>query len=361
MCNTLAKSGLVDTHSIVQQESVASHEFEMFCSQKGSLKTSYASKNRSFTAAFSRVADRFSGSAGATSGSGMTEQQFEAVCERGADDFAREFSSAVSNSKGSILAAHVADCVNNAIGGHTDIVYGSVSLSYDGGTLTADISRKARVEDNPLKFAEISPSTQIEACTANSRDALGEVLRNNLTIQCQLKQQDNGEYPPLLKGFISFRTVDDVGKSVEYDVRRPDKFNRQDVINAIDNALRGSVVAFQRDECPAGWIPYADADGRVIVGTGEGNADRFGRPLVKRNLGDHGGEERVQLSVSELPGHRHGVYRHSGERLKSGGVNGSNSEDSGTKVREWETGATGGDQPHNNMPPFIALTYCVRG
>lgn len=361
VCNTLAKSGLVDTHSIVQQESVASHEFEMFCSQKGSLRKSYANKSRSFTAAFSRIADKFSGSAGAASGSSMTEQQFEAVCERGSGDFAREFSTEVMNSKGSILAAHVADCVNGAIGGHTDIVYGSVALSYDGGTLSADISRKARVEHNPLKFTGISPSTQIEKCTANSSDAFGEVLRNNLTIQCQLKKQDNGEYPALLRGFMSFRTVDDVGKSIEYDVRRPDKFNRQDVVNAIEAALYGSVVAFQRKDCPEGWRPYADAAGRVIVGTGEGNTDGLGRPLAKRGLGDYGGEEQVQLSVAELPSHRHGVYRHSGERLQSGGVNGSNSDDDKTHVREWETGAAGSDQPHNNMPPFIALTYCVRG
>lgn len=360
VCNTLARSGLVDTHSSVQREAIANQEFELFCSQKGSLKSSFAQKSKSFSASFARVAQKYSGSAGLSSASGMSEQQFEAVCERGSSEFAKDYSSQIQTSVGSVLAANVAKCVQGAVGGNTDIVYGNIQISYGGDTLTANIHREAPNTSDPLTFTGITPSSEVGDCRANSKPAAGAVLLNNLSIECDLRQND-GAYPELIRGTMSFRTAKQAGKSVEFDVRRPGRYNEQDVQNAIERALAGSIVAFNAPACPQGWQPFPAAAGRMIVGAGSGNSDGLGKALSARKAGDTGGLEQVQLSVDELPGHRHGVYRHSGEKLASGGVNGSNSDDSGTRVREWETGAAGKDRPHENMPPYLALTYCIRG
>src|SRR5688500_3330085 len=52
-----------------------------------------------------------------------------------------------------------------------------------------------------------------------------------------------------------------------------------------------------------GMFGLPDLTGRVIVGTGQ--SPRSDRSV--RNLGDAGGEERHQLTVDELPSHKHNV------------------------------------------------------
>jgi microcystin-dependent protein len=108
---------------------------------------------------------------------------------------------------------------------------------------------------------------------------------------------------------------------------------------------------------PAEFIVDADSftvpdlRGRVVVGSGPGAG------LTDRAVGDTGGEEAHQLTEGELAAHTHGVYM---EHL----INVTPNADPGTPLSEHisankETTSTGGDEAHNNMPPYFALRFAI--
>lgn len=71
-------------------------------------------------------------------------------------------------------------------------------------------------------------------------------------------------------------------------------------------------------------------------------------------LGGFGGTEKHTLTVAEMPshGHSYSAPSHSG-----GGMNFNGSGDGPVGTT---TGATGGGQPHENMPPYLTLNYIIK-
>lgn len=88
-----------------------------------------------------------------------------------------------------------------------------------------------------------------------------------------------------------------------------------------------------------------DLRGRTVIGAGQGT------DLTLRSVGDSGGEESHQLTIDEMPQHRHS----SSTSTTLGGSYFLRGTGGGTTYGNY----AGGDQSHNNMPPFIALKYCV--
>lgn len=74
-------------------------------------------------------------------------------------------------------------------------------------------------------------------------------------------------------------------------------------------------------------------------------------------LGFEDGDDEVTLTVDEMPRHQHGVGRASTQDTSATGSGFDPSPDSGTNE---ETSFAGGGQPHENRPPFYALTYIIR-
>lgn len=70
-----------------------------------------------------------------------------------------------------------------------------------------------------------------------------------------------------------------------------------------------------------------------------------------------GGEEKHQLTVDEMASHRHinniGWVHGGGD--DSGYVPTSDGSVPGVERGSWHMSNTGGDQPHNNMPPYLAV------
>lgn len=100
---------------------------------------------------------------------------------------------------------------------------------------------------------------------------------------------------------------------------------------------------------------------RVPVGVSD-NHVTFGQ------MGSKGGEERHTLLVSELPAHTH-ILKGVGKTFKGGLEQTNLGAGSGwTTVTNYtaagnpnlEAAATGSNNPHNNMPPYIVLNYIIR-
>ncbi|MCG8033807.1 MAG: hypothetical protein JAZ03_16760 [Candidatus Thiodiazotropha taylori] len=114
-----------------------------------------------------------------------------------------------------------------------------------------------------------------------------------------------------------------------------------------------SVVAFNLKECPNGWSEYNEAKGRVIIGAGKGNG------LQERRFNSAGGSETHVLTVDEMPSHTHQLPTYDANPN-----NGSHEIGTGSFGQDWVPAeyskAAGKGHPHNNMPPYIALTYCIK-
>lgn len=123
---------------------------------------------------------------------------------------------------------------------------------------------------------------------------------------------------------------------------------------------RGAIMAFDLPRgCPEGWSMFLPAISRTIVGAGNLPTGSSGssstNPLTVRSFGELGGEEAVQLTIDEMPRHSHGAL-FAGDGRKAGMLNEYAYHASGYEKLRPE----GGSQPHNNMPPYIALHYCKK-
>lgn len=115
-----------------------------------------------------------------------------------------------------------------------------------------------------------------------------------------------------------------------------------------------AVLAFDLATCPDGWKFYSKAEGRVILGVGHG------KDLSPRTLGEEGGLERVRLSIPEMPSHYHLVASKDGGSLEEiFAVQAVGKGEFGGRHSR-QTDLRGGDQAHENMPPFVALRYCIK-
>lgn len=114
----------------------------------------------------------------------------------------------------------------------------------------------------------------------------------------------------------------------------------------------GVVVAFDSPNgCPRGWKEFEAARGRTILGA---NASRT-HGYTARPFGNVGGEEEHLLTINEMPSHDHGgIWGGDG---KKAGMNNSYAYHAQGYVR---ISSEGGGQPHNNMPPYIALYFCKK-
>ncbi len=101
-----------------------------------------------------------------------------------------------------------------------------------------------------------------------------------------------------------------------------------------------------------------DMRGRMPLGLdniGGTEVGRITQPAGKM-IGGSGGEESHLLSVAEMPKHSHGytALLYGGGNEYAWGVNDM------SQYGNLSTGVTGGDQSHNNMPPYLTMNYIVK-
>ena len=115
------------------------------------------------------------------------------------------------------------------------------------------------------------------------------------------------------------------------------------------------------NQIPQGWALCDGTNGTPNLGSkfivGVGGADNYA-------VGDKGGLERVTLTAAQMPSHKHAIdssegiwYYGSGWfNISSGGYDGN----WGHNVTNPQTLYAGGDQPHENRPPYYALCFIMK-
>ena len=111
-------------------------------------------------------------------------------------------------------------------------------------------------------------------------------------------------------------------------------------------------------------LPDLQGSAVVHAGTGQG--------LTPRELGETGGEDSISLISIETPAHTHLVqtFNNGGDMPTPQGnylaaANDGSSIYSNTLAGQQQlmgmmtVGVTGGSQPHNNMQPYLAITFCI--
>jgi len=108
-----------------------------------------------------------------------------------------------------------------------------------------------------------------------------------------------------------------------------------------------------------------DLQGQAPLHTGQGPG------LSDRHLGESGGEAAVTLNVGEMPAHAHAAAASSTTADQSNPTNNIWATGAGGRGQNFYTrgagvamsnralGATGGSQPHNNLPPYLVLNFCI--
>lgn len=121
--------------------------------------------------------------------------------------------------------------------------------------------------------------------------------------------------------------------------------------------FRGIIVMWNGITPPPGWVlcngtnGTPDLRGRFILGVGQGGG------LTNRNIGERGGEENHVLNINEIPAHSH-VYAY--DRWGGGSERAHNGGSWGNNRSRTDTTNTGGNQAHNNMPPYYVLAYIMK-
>ncbi len=112
-----------------------------------------------------------------------------------------------------------------------------------------------------------------------------------------------------------------------------------------------------------------DLRGRMPIGFGAGPG------LTPRQLGEKSGAEAVTLTTAQIPSHTHTYNALSGNRESTSPANNFLGVAPGAWYGQKDAGDTllpmgaeavspaGGSQPHNNMPPYLGLSFiiCLQG
>jgi len=158
----------------------------------------------------------------------------------------------------------------------------------------------------------------------------------------------------------------------------------------------GSITMYGGSSAPSGWL-YCNGQAVSrsiqsnlfnVIGTTFGNGDgstTFNLPDLRdrfplgdnsnggadagrvgnfnTNVGDSGGADEHQLTVNEMPSHKHELNMRSvdgppdSSTANVGKVDNVNPSFSISDNAMYDTG---GDQPHNNMPPFLAVSFIIK-
>ena len=110
-------------------------------------------------------------------------------------------------------------------------------------------------------------------------------------------------------------------------------------------------TTYGEGEAP-GSFKLPDLRGRAPIGAGQGDG------LTDRVLAVSDGSETHQLTVDEMPAHDHKYGRNHSSKYGMDSLPYIGLSPQGNVG--YSTASTGGDQPHNNMQPYLVVNYIIK-
>ncbi len=126
-----------------------------------------------------------------------------------------------------------------------------------------------------------------------------------------------------------------------------------DANGCIEVIPQNQVAAFNAASCPSGWAAFAPATNRFLVGSGN-----------LYNLGATGGANSVQLTISQMPSHRHQTADNYSDWLRRAVPDSWGGAKSKVFMQPLSTveytNYEGGGAAHENRPPYVAVLFCYK-
>ncbi len=103
---------------------------------------------------------------------------------------------------------------------------------------------------------------------------------------------------------------------------------------------------------------WEQIEGRFLIGVGKAKDSKNEEKTF--NVGDKGGEYNHQLTEAEMPSHNHDIIKNVPYGIPYNNTSGVHATNSGATMygesySPFSIGYRGGNQAHNNLPPYLAV------
>ncbi len=254
-----------------------------------------------------------------------------------------------ANAGGDKVGADVNVADVNVIDGYFTVELDFGSGVFDGNARWLGIGARPGELGDPNVYTTLSPRQKVTA-TPYALYAGSSNWNNLIDIPADINDGDDVG--------ITSETDPTVVESVKDGVSWPEISSIPpgfaDGVDDVGGGIPSGVIVMWSGaigDIPSGWVLCNGSNGtpdlrdRFIVGAGN-----------EYSIGNTGGEKMHTLTIAEMPSHTH-TGRFADQRDDSSGDDTTYHVNKGATTN---SGSTGGNQPHENRPPYYALAFIMK-